>query len=192
MINYYPILMLAEAVSEESSLFSADQMGGYAVTILCTIINVLVAFLVIKFVIFKPILNVIKKREEQISAQIDDAQNAKAQAEENAEVSKQTINDARVEASRILEDARAEASEQAEIIKKKASDEASAIINRAENEVFRMKKVTLEQMKDEISDLAVEVAGRVIGDVVEHDKLKSLADKHAEQVVREEVEKLDE
>jgi F-type H+-transporting ATPase subunit b len=192
MINYYSMLLLAEEAAEESSLFSADQMGGYAVTILCTIINVLIAFLVIKFVIFKPILNVIKKREDQISAQIDDAQKAKAQAEENAEVSKQAINDARVEASRILEEARQEASEQSEIIRKKASDEASQILDRAETEVFRMKKVTLEQMKDEISDLAVEVAGRVIGDVVEHDKLKTLADKHSEQVVREEVEKLDE
>lgn len=192
MINYYSMLLLAEEAAEESSLFSADQMGGYAVTILCTIINVLIAFLVIKFVIFKPILNVIKKREDQISAQIDDAQKAKTQAEENAEVSKQAINDARVEASRILEEARQEASEQSEIIRKKASDEASQILDRAETEVFRMKKVTLEQMKDEISDLAVEVAGRVIGDVVEHDKLKTLADKHSEQVVREEVEKLDE
>ena len=192
MINYYSMILLAEEAAEESSLFSADQMGGYAVTILCTIINVLIAFLVIKFVIFKPILNVIKKREDQISAQIDDAQKAKAQAEENAEVSKQAINDARVEASRILEEARQEASEQSEIIRKKASDEASQILDRAETEVFRMKKVTLEQMKDEISDLAVEVAGRVIGDVVEHDKLKTLADKHSEQVVREEVEKLDE
>ena len=85
MINYYSMILLAEEAAEESSLFSADQMGGYAVTILCTIINVLIAFLVIKFVIFKPILNVIKKREDQISAQIDDAQKAKAQAEENAD-----------------------------------------------------------------------------------------------------------
>ena len=57
--------------------------------------------------------------------------------------------------------------------------------------MFRMKKVAIEQMKDEISDLAVEVAGRVIGDVVEHDKLKSLADKHAEDIVREEVDSLE-
>ncbi|MCR5592904.1 MAG: F0F1 ATP synthase subunit B [Saccharofermentans sp.] len=190
-MDYNSLFLLALEAQEESSLFSADQMGGYAVTILFTVINVLVAFLVIKFVVYKKILKVIKTREELIASQVDAAQKAKEEAEQNTEESKQAINDARVEASSILETARNDADEQAQIIKKKASDEAAQILERAENEVFRMKKVAIEQMKDEISDLAVEVAGRVIGDVVEHDKLKSLADKHAEDIVREEVDSLE-
>lgn len=190
-MDYNSLFLLALEAQEESSLFSADQMGGYAVTILFTVINVLVAFLIIKFVIYKRIFKVIKSREELIASQVDAAEKAKQEAEHNTEESKQAINDARVEASNILEEARADADEQAQIIKKKASDEAAEILERAENEVFRMKKVAIEQMKDEISDLAVEVAGRVIGDVVEHDKLKSLADKHAGDIVREEVDKLE-
>ncbi len=190
-MDYNSLFLLALEAQEESSLFSADQMGGYAVTILFTVINVLVAFLVIKFVVYKKIFKVIKTREELIASQVDAAQKAKEEAEQNTEESKQAINDARVEASSILETARNDADEQAQIIKKKASDEAAQILERAENEVFRMKKVAIEQMKDEISDLAVEVAGRVIGDVVEHDKLKSLADKHAEDIVREEVDSLE-
>ena len=50
-----------------------------------------------------------------------------------------------------------------------------------------MKKVAIEEMKDEISDLSVEVAGKVIGDVVEHDKLKDLAVKHTDALVGGEV-----
>ena len=170
MINMYSMILMAEESAEESSLFSPDQMGGYAATILLTVINVLLVFLFFKFVLFKPILGIIKKREE----------------------SKQAIDDARVEASQILEDARADAEEQAKIIKMKAKEEADEILDRAQSEVLRMKKVSIEQMKDEISDLAVEVAGRVIGDVVEHDKLKDLAVKHTEELVGEEVDSLGE
>ena len=188
MNNIYGMILLAEEATEQSSLFSADQMGGYAATILITIINVAIAFIFIKVVIFDRILKIIKKREDLIASQIDDAEASKAQAEENAEISKQTIDDARAEAAQILEDARASADEQAAIIKQKAKEEASEMISRAENEVVRMKKVAIEEMKDEISDLAVEVAGRVIGDVVEHDKLKSLANKHAEDIIKEEVD----
>lgn len=188
MINMYQMMLLAEEAAEESSLFSADQMGGYAATILITIINVAIAYIFIKLVIFKRILKIIKNREELIASQIDDAEKAKAEAEQNAETSKMAIDDARAEAAQILEDAREDADKQAAIIKKKATDEAAEIIARAENEVVRMKKVSIEQMKDEISDLAVEVAGRVIGDVVEHDKLKSLAAKHTDALVGEEVE----
>lgn len=192
MINMYSMILMAEESAEESSLFSPDQMGGYAATILLTVINVLLVFLFFKFVLFKPILGVIKKREELIASQLKDAEDSKAQAALNAEESKQAIDDARVEASQILEDARADAEEQAKIIKMKAKEEADEIIDRAQSEVLRMKKVSIEQMKDEISDLAVEVAGRVIGDVVEHDKLKDLAVKHTEELVGEEVDSLGE
>lgn len=192
MNNFYGMIMLAEEATEKSSLFSADQMGGYAATILITIFNVAIAYIFIKFVIFKRILKIIKNREELIASRIDDAEKAKAEAEANAETSKQTIADARVEASKILEDARIDAQKQSEIITKKASDEAAEIIARAENEVIRMKKVAIEEMKDEISDLSVEVAGKVIGDVVEHDKLKDLAVKHTEELVGEEVDSLGE
>ncbi len=187
MNNFYGMIMLAEEATEKSSLFSADQMGGYAATILITIFNVAIAYIFIKFVIFKRILKIIKNREELIASRIDDAEKAKAEAEANAETSKQTIADARVEASKILEDARIDAQKQSEIITKKASDEAAEIIARAENEVIRMKKVAIEEMKDEISDLSVEVAGKVIGDVVEHDKLKDLAVKHTDALVGGEV-----
>ena len=187
MNNFYGMIMLAEEATEKSSLFSADQMGGYAATILITIFNVAIAYIFIKFVIFKRILKIIKNREELIASRIDDAEKAKAEAEANAETSKQTIADARVEASKSLEDARIDAQKQSEIITKKASDEAAEIIARAENEVIRMKKVAIEEMKDEISDLSVEVAGKVIGDVVEHDKLKDLAVKHTDALVGGEV-----
>lgn len=191
MTNMYQMMLLAEETVEESSLFSADQMGGYAATILITIINVAIAYIFIKHVIFKKILKIIKNREELIASQLDEAEESKAEAAENAETSKQAIDDARAEASQILEEARIDANQQAEIIRKKATDEAAEIIARAENEVVRMKKVSIEQMKDEISDLAVEVAGRVIGDVVEHDKLKDLAVKHTEELIEEEVDNLE-
>ena len=191
MLNIYQLTAFAREAAEsaeQTSLFSADQMGGYAATILVTIINVAVAFIVIKLFVFKPILKAIKNREELIAGELKDAEEAKKEAELNAETSKQRIDDARAEASRILEEAHEDAGKQAQIIKGKASEEAAEMIERAENEVLRMKKVTIEQMKDEISDLAVEVAGRVIGDVVEHDKLTLLARKHTDELAGEEVD----
>ena len=192
MINMYSMILLAEDAAEESSLFSADQMGGYAATILLTVFNVILVYIFFKLVLFKPILGVIKKREEQINANVENAAKSESEAAANAEHSKQAIADARAEASQILEDARADAEDQAKIIKMKAKEEADEILERAQSEVLRMKKVSIEQMKDEISDLAVEVAGRVIGDVVEHDKLKDLAVKHTEEMIGEEVDSLGE
>ena len=53
-----------------------------------------------------------------------------------------------------------------------------------------MKRVALEEMKDQISDLAVVIAGKIIGDVVSESKLKELSDKYTEEVLQNEVNKI--
>jgi seryl-tRNA synthetase len=63
-------------------------------------------------------------------------------------------------------------------------------------EIVRIEKpensyAALEEMKDEISDLAVTISGKVLGEVVSEEKLKSMSDKYTDEVLREEVNKLD-
>ena len=182
-----PILLVLE---EEPSLFSADQMGGYAVTALFTLTNLAVAFFVIRLLFKKLLLPVINKRQEQINASIDEAAKAEEEAKKHEEESKQAIDDARIQASEIIENSRENAEKQADIIKEKANEEASNIISRAESDSQRMKRVALEEMKDQISDLAVVIAGKIIGDVVSESKLKELSDKYTEEVLQNEVNKI--
>lgn len=189
-MNLLPMVLEAEEVVK-SSLFSADQVGGYAVTALITLINVAVAYIVIKKVIFKPIKNIIVKRQEAIAASVDDAEKSKAEAALNATESKKAIDEARTQASQIIEDARKDAAELKAVAKKKAEDDASEILAKAQAEANRMKKVALEEMKDDISDLAVAIAGRVIGDIVARDQLKDLANKHLAAKIEEEVDKIE-
>lgn len=185
------LLSVATAVTtEESSLFSADQFGGYFSTFVLTIINLLVAFFVIKRFIFKPILNIMKSREEKIKESIEQADKLKEEALANEILSKKTIDDARIEASTIIDKAKKTASTQEDIILKKTNDKASEIISHAEADAERIKKVALEEMKDKISDLAIVVASRIIGDMVDNATLKELSDKYTDEVVEEEVGKL--
>lgn len=182
-----PIMVLFE---EESSLFSADQMGGYAVTALFTLTNLAVAFFFIRWLFKKLLLPVINKRQEQINASIDEASKAEEEAKQHEEESKQAIEDARVQASEIIENSKDNAEKQAAIIKEKANEEAAEILARAESDAKRMKRVALEEMKDEISDLAVVIAGKVIGDVVSEYKLKELSNKYTDEALSSEVNEI--
>lgn len=174
----------------EPSLFSPDQMGGYAVTALFTLTNLAVAYIVISILFKKLLLPVINKRQEQINASIDDAAKAEEEAKKHEEESKQAIDDARIQAAEILENARENAETQAEIIKEKANSDAADILSRAEADAKRMKKVALEEMKDQISDIAVVIAGKVIGDVVSESKLKEISNKYTDEVLENEVNKI--
>ena len=189
MVNLYSICLMI-ALEEDSSLFSADQLGGYAVTALFTVINVFITYLIIKKLLFKPIIGIMKNRQDQINNSLEEAEKAAQEAKKHEEDSKKAIEDARIEASEIIENSRENAEKQAEIIKEKANDDASGILSRAESDSKRMKKVALEEMKDQISDLAVVISGKVIGDVVSESKLKELSDKYTDEVLENEVNKI--
>ncbi len=174
----------------ESSLFSADQFGGYASTFVFALINVAVAYIVIRLFIFKPIMKAIRNREEQIRQSVESADKSAEEAKENAEQSRQSIEDAKIEASGIIETAKENAEKQSEIIIGKAHDDASEIIARAESDAKRIKRVALEEMKDEISDLAVKISTKVLGDVISEEKLKEMSVRYTDETLTEEVNKL--
>ena len=183
------IMLAAEGAAEETSLFSANQVAGYAVTAIFTIINLIVAYIVIKKFIFKPILKMIHNRQEALNNELDEAAKSKEEADNVVVSSKKIIDDARKKAAEIIDEARENANKQSEIIMKKANEDASEILVRAEEEVERMKSVALEDMKDDITDIAVQIAQKVIGDAVPRPKLVESAMSYTSSVIDSEVKK---
>lgn len=184
--------VVMKLASEESSLLSPDQMAGYAVTVLFTVINLVIAYIILKRFVFKPILKVIHNREEQIKSQVVEAEEANAKAKAFVEESRANIDRARGEAAEIIADARSVADKQAELIIKKSGEEATAILQRADEEAKRTKRVALEEMKDELSDLAVAISEKVMGDVVSRETLKEFSEKRTTETLEAEVKKIDE
>ena len=50
-----PLILSAEAAVEEPGLIAPEQMAGYTVTVLFTVINIIAAYLILKRFVFKPI-----------------------------------------------------------------------------------------------------------------------------------------
>ena len=186
MLDYDVINVVLDT---ESSLLSPDQMAGYAVTALCVIVNVIVAFIVIKLFIFKPLFKMIKKRQETLNNELDSATAKNEEAEGYLSESKKSIENARIKASGIIEEARENAEKQADSIVKKAQEDAAEILKRAEEDASRMKRSAMDELKDDIADLAVQVAERVLGDAVPKASLVESAKKHTEAVVGSEVKR---
>lgn len=185
-----PAIMLMLQEETESGLFTADQVGGYLSTAVFAIINVAVAYFIIKKLIFKPIIKIMKDREAAIGDSLKNAEALNEQAKQHEEESRNGIEDARVKATEIMDQGRENAEKQAEIIVGKANDDAEEIVNHAKADAQRIKKVALEEMKDEVSDLAVQIAAKVLGDVVAEEKLRELSEKHTAEVLDEGVKKL--
>ena len=157
-----PLIALAEGAEETSSLLSPDQLAHYAVTGLVTIVNLLVAYLILKFTLFKPLMKVMKGRKEAIEKQITEADEKNKKASENLEESIKRVDASHEEAMQIIADARTQAEKQSETIIQTSRKEAQEIRDRAEEDAKRTRKAMLEEMKDEVADLAVSIAGHVL------------------------------
>ncbi|MCR4689362.1 MAG: F0F1 ATP synthase subunit B [Saccharofermentans sp.] len=188
-MNFEVIRIMAEAeeAATESSLFSPDQFAGYAVTAVFTVINVLIAYIFIKKLLFKPILKMMKNRQAVLDGELDAATKSKEEADAVVAQSKETIDEARRQAAAIMEEARENASKQSDMIIKAANEEANEITARAEEDVLRIRRVALEEMKDDITDLAVKIAQKVIGDSIPETQLRESASKNAQELINQEV-----
>ncbi len=156
------LVRLAEDAGESSSLLSPDQVAHYLVTGLVTIVNLLVAYLILKFALFKPLMKVMKGRKEAIEKELSEAEEKNKKASENLEESIKRVDASHEEAMQIIADARTQAEKQSETIIETSRKEAQEIRDRAEEDAKRTRKAMLEEMKDEVADLAVSIAGHVL------------------------------
>ena len=186
----YQELILAEDVVK-SGLFTADQLGGYAATAVIAVITFLISFLIIKSVIFKPMMKLLNDRQELIKSKVEEAQAADTEVAAKKEESQKIIDEAREEAARIVSEAKENAESQAGVILSQANEKASQILIKTDEEVKKIKKTALEEVKDEVTDLAVEVSEKVIGEIVSKTTLEELCEKHANLILDAEVGKID-
>ena len=184
----YIALLLFEA-EIESNLFSPDQFAGYAVTAVITIFNVLLVFIVFRLFAYKKILNLIHARQEALDAELEAARKSREEAQAIVDSSKETIDEAKRKGSAIMEEAKANAEKQSKAVITQANEEAQQIIVRAEEDAARMKRNAFESMKDDIADLSVQIAGRIIADAVSKEDLEKSAAKHTEEILDKEVAK---
>jgi F-type H+-transporting ATPase subunit b len=146
-----------------------------------TFIVEVIVFLIILLLLGRYVLPYVQKamrqRQEVIRQQIEDAEAARAKlAEAQAEYQK-ALNEARTKAAQIRDVARAEAQRTIDELTEQAQQESARIVARGEEQLAHQREATVRELRSEIGTLAVELAGRIVGD--------SLADESRRQATVE-------
>ena len=132
-------------------------------TALFTLLNTLAIFFVGKKFLFGPVMNMIKERQDEIDGMYSDADNAKKSAEALQSEYQAKLNDAQATSERIVKEAVSRGQAREEEIIREANHEASAIMDKAAADIAMEKKKALNDAKDEISEIAMAIAGKVVG-----------------------------
>lgn len=189
------LVALAADVTEETTsktgLITPDQAAGYAVTALFTIINIFVSYLILKRFVFKPIIKLLEGRRVAVEEELKQSEEKKKEATALLTEAKRRIEESRSEASEILTEARLQAEKQGRMILAGSKEEAENVVSRAKEDSSRIHNAMLEQMKDEVADLAVAIASKVVGSIINESHQKEMNDRIMEETLKAEVKSLD-
>lgn len=130
--------------------------------ILETVANLLILFFLLRKFLFKPVIMVMDKRQNMINEDIQSAQEAKAQAEELKRQYEEQIADIKTEADKITDSAVERAEIRSRRIIDDARNESQKIIAQAHEATERERAEILGSAKEEIADLAVMAAARIM------------------------------
>ena len=132
-------------------------------TALFILLNTVALFLVLKHFLFKPVKKMIDDRQQEIDGLYKDAETAKADADAMQAEYRQKLSAAQQTSERLVKEAVARGQSREEEIIRKANQEASAILDKAAADIAMEKKKAVDDAKDEISGIAMAVAGKVVG-----------------------------
>lgn len=151
-----------------------EALGLDLKTIIFSMVNFLILVAVLGKFIYKPFLGILEKRKQTIQEQFDKAEALNSRA--NAKMAKynRQIANAEEEARDIIKDAKERAEKMSENIIAEAKQQASEIIDHAHKTIENEKAQAVDDLKDEIAQLALLAAEQIVGgeiDKVGHDAI---------------------
>ncbi len=131
-------------------------------TVIGTLCNTLILFLILRHFLFGRVNKVLENRQKTVATTYDDAEKAKENALALEADYTQKLMAAKEESAEIVKNATKKAQFRSDEIIFSAKDEAAGLIEKANNDIEREKKRAVNQIKDEISEIAMAVASKVI------------------------------
>ncbi|OHY30184.1 ATP synthase F0 subunit B [Streptococcus parauberis] len=140
--------------------------------------SILVLYLLLKKFAWGQISGILDERAAKISNDIDKAENARINAE-NLQVERQKeLDGAKSEASQIILDAKEIGQAQSTKLIEEANDEASRLKEKADIDIERSKAEALSDVKNQMSDLSISLAEKIIGANLDKDAQSKLIDSY--------------
>lgn len=140
-----------------------DALGISPTLLISQIVNFSLLLVILRLVLYKPVLNMLDQRRERIAQSMKDAERVAAAAQE-AEVEKaRIIEEARREAQEVRAQSTRDAERIAQDIRARAETEATEIRMRAQEEAEKQADTVLTNANKEIADLAILATERLLG-----------------------------
>ena len=168
--------LILAATSEKENLYSnASELVVGAIS-----------FAIIFFFIWKWVLPrvnaLLDERRQKIQGELEKAEETRRTADQELADYRTQLAGAREESNRIIEEARRTAEQLRADIDARAERESAAIVARAQEEIRAERDRVFQELRAEVADIAVGLAGRVVGQSLDPKAHQRLIDEYIDEV----------
>lgn len=132
------------------------------VTVVFTFINIIVLYIILKKLLFKPVVNHMENRTKKIEEALNLAEEAKKKVDEMKEEYDSKLRMAKEEGNQIIADYKVRADKEYENAVATAKREADLIIQKAKQELEVEKEQLVSELKKEMTNLVLDASQKVL------------------------------
>ena len=151
-------------------------------TFLAQICNLMIQLVIFKKLLLNPVKKVIAERKARADSQIADAEKLRTEAEAMKAEYERNLQNARTEANQIVAAAQKTAAARSEELLGEARAQAAALKQKAEADSAQERKKAVNEVKDEIGGIAMEIASKVVEREISEKDHKDLIDEFIKNV----------
>ena len=149
-------------------------VGVNPFTMIATFLNLMITYWFLKKLLFKPVMKMIDDRQKEIDDLYADANQSKDDAAALKSEYETRLSAAQEESEQIIKDAYRKAQLREEEIVRDAQEKAAQTLKRADEQVELEKKRAMNEIKDDVSVIAVDIASAVLARSISREEHEDL------------------
>ena len=150
--------------------------------IVISLANLVILFLILKKLLFKPIKKIVDQRQKEIESEYKKAEKTQAEADAIKAEWEGKMETAEAEADKIISDAVERADSRNEVMLYESREKADQIIRKAKADIERERKDARETIKKEIVDVSQALSEQIIGREINMDDHRDLIDRAIDRI----------
>ena len=156
--------------------------GFDPVMLVAQIVNFLIIFYLLRRFLYKPVFEILKKRQDTIANSLKQAEEIKITLEKTIQDEKKILLKAQDEAKKIIEDAKLQASQTAKEIEENTKKQTEKMISEAKQQIEYESKEIERQISEKVSILASDMLTKSLEGIFNAKEQKQILDKSLKQI----------
>ena len=152
-------------------------MLDFDLSFVLVIVNFIILYLFLKWILFKPVTQFIEKRNNGIKKSIEEAEARKSEAAEMKKKYEDILNTAEEEKKKIISEAVLKANKEYEAIMGQARKESELLMASSKREIESERKRMIKGIKAEVVGMAIAAASKIIESNMDNETNKVLVEK---------------